>query len=147
MLYRDRRNRADSSSPGADEPAAVDPAQPVYLIDRALRRLQVRLPDDRHSLWMSPALLLQIFESAPDRTLPSRQDVVAKLHAPQALRPDASETDARKIQQIYFKVGSFDLLGRDVGIRLLITDEQELTERLARGLLERVESDAGPPRR
>lgn len=130
-----------SPPPGADEPAAVDPVNPVNPIDRALRRLQVRLPDDRHSLWMSPALLLQIFESAPDRTLPSRQDVVAKLHGTlQALRPDASETDARKIQQIYFKVGSFDLLGRDVGIRLLITDEQELTERLARGLLERVRS-------
>ena len=35
---------------------------------------------------------------------------------------------------------SFDLLGRDVGLRLLITDEQELTDRLARGLLERIRS-------
>jgi len=124
-----------------DEPAPAQVVDTVDPVDRALRRLQVRLPDDRQSLWMSPSLLLHTFESAPDRTLPSRQDVVARLHgALQAIRPAVSETDARKIQQIYFKVGSFDLLGRDVGLRLLITDEQELTDRLARGLLERIRS-------
>ena len=124
-----------------DEPAPAQVVDTVDPVDRALRRLQVRLPDDRGSLWMSVSLLLRIFESTPDRTLPSRQDVVTKLHgALQAIRPAVSETDARKIQQIYFKVGSFDLLGRDVGLRLLITDEQELTDRLARGLLERIRS-------
>ena len=129
------------SDPQPDEPAPAQVVDTVDPVDRALRRLQVRLPDDRQSLWMSPSLLLHTFESAPDRTLPSRQDVVARLHgALQAIRPAVSETDARKIQQIYFKVGSFDLLGRDVGLRLLITDEQELTDRLARGLLERIRS-------
>ena len=126
---------------GPSTPASEYPE--IELVDRALRSVQIRLPGDRALLWRSATQLIDVFQSRPDGIVTSLQDVISSLHS----RLDneegsATEQDVKWLKNIYFKLGVFELLGQEVGVRLRITEEAALIDRMIRGLLERIRDQA-----
>jgi hypothetical protein len=128
---------------GAHTAAQEDP---VDRVDRALRRVQLRLPTDRSLLWHSIPAVIEVFTAYDDGIAPSfvqfEADLLGRL---QAAVPTADAQDVKLLKNAHFKVGSFELLGErgdDLGIRLRSQDESELADRVIGGLLNRIGDQA-----
>lgn len=88
-------------------------------------------------------LLISIFQSCPDGIAASLRGVVSGLHSRLHDEDESTtEQDVNRLKAIYFKLGVFELLGQEVGVRLRIVEERALTDRIIQGLLERIRDQA-----